>query len=122
MFKKKSNLKVHILNCHTEYDPADCVCGQCGKRFKNPLSMKRHRETFHDGQVALSSCPECGKLFNKKTNLKIHLECFHTTYKPGQFVCSLCQKELKNQHSLKSHMREVHPEKVEDKTEICRRN
>ena len=117
MFKKKSNLKVHILNSHTEYDPAACVCGHCGKRFKNPLSLKRHLQTFHDEakKKAVSVCPECGKQFKKATNLRIHLECVHTTYQPGQWVCSLCLKELKNQHSLKSHMREVHAEKVEEK-------
>ena len=118
-FNKKSNLKVHILNSHTLFDPADCVCVQCGKRFKNPLSMKRHVEAFHDElkKAELTViCPECGKHFNKKTNLKIHMECVHTTYQPGQSTCKVCNKELKNPHSLKSHMREVHAEaRAEDK-------
>ena len=112
-FSKKSNLKVHVLNSHTKYAPEDCMCSQCGKRFKNPLTMKRHVETFHDAvkKAGLSvTCPECGKHFNKKTNLKIHLECVHTNYQPGQVTCSLCNKELKNPHSLKSHLREVHPD------------
>jgi len=110
-FNKKSNLKVHILNSHTKYDPVDCICSQCGKLFKNPLSMKRHVETFHDEEKKAEMvvvCPDCGKQFNKRTNLKIHMECVHTTYKPGEFICTLCSKELKNPHSLKSHMREVH--------------
>ena len=33
---------------HTKYDPVECICSQCGKCFKNPLSMRRHVETPHD--------------------------------------------------------------------------
>ena len=48
--------------------------------FKNPLSMKRHVETFHDEEKKAEMvvvCPNCGKQFNKRENLKIHMECVY---------------------------------------------
>jgi len=81
------------------------------KTFKNPPSMKRHVDTFHNEEKRekmVVVCPDCGKLFNKRSNMKIHIECVHTKYEPGEFNCLFCSKEMKNPHALKSHIKEVH--------------
>ena len=50
-------------------------CGDCGKTFKTPYKLERHRQT-HTG-VRPFSCEECGREFGQSYHLKRHYRAKH---------------------------------------------
>ncbi|NXG22599.1 Z354A protein, partial [Grallaria varia] len=62
------------------------VCGECGKRFRDGASLRRHRRV-HTGEKPFG-CSECGKSFGTHASLVIHQR-IHTGETP--FACARCQ-------------------------------
>merc|ERR1719186_1883010 len=95
-FNKRSNLKMHIMNVHTEYSAEELTCLVCHKQMKNPSGLLSHIRNVHGDEKRPNNdvskpCPYCGKTFKKHSNMKSHI----------------------NPESLKRHIKEVH-EKEED--------
>jgi len=117
-FNKRSNLKMHIINVHTEYSAEELTCLICHKQMKNPSGLLSHIRHVHEDEKKLNidvskPCPYCGKIFKKHSNMKSHIKSVHTSYKDGECQCTICNKNMKNPESLKRHIKEVH-EKEED--------
>ncbi|XP_026284234.1 protein tramtrack, beta isoform isoform X12 [Frankliniella occidentalis] len=57
-------------------------------------------------------CPVCQKRFTRRDNLKSHFSNLHGEHR-GPFRCSFCFKVTKNKMSLRAHMKNYHPNKMQ---------
>lgn len=57
-------------------------------------------------------CPVCQKKFTRRDNLKSHYSNLHGEHR-GPFRCSFCFKVTKNKMSLRAHMKNYHPNKLQ---------
>ncbi|XP_041981550.1 zinc finger protein 354B-like isoform X4 [Aricia agestis] len=96
------------------------VCKICNRCFRNKNSMSAHmRKHVVKGRVL--SCPTCGKVFNKVHHLTRHQNFLHkdhdetsthsamknlsTAATKNDFMCIICTRRFKSQHSMAAHMK-----------------
>ncbi|XP_061415058.1 uncharacterized protein LOC133347110 isoform X1 [Lethenteron reissneri] len=75
-------------------------CGDCGHRFRNVISFRRHQRT-HTG-VNLYACEDCGKKFSLSHDLTRHRR-IHTGERP--FSCRDCGMTFRLKQHLRRHQK-----------------
>lgn len=91
-------------------------CNECQKLFSSHLSLKYHKDFFHqlkDGIIKKYQCNECAMSFNFKENLKRHMVKQHM--KSSVFPCDACERIYSHKTALYSHKELMHPT-TEEKT------
>jgi len=99
-FYSGANLKAHVEVIHLK--KKDCPCDVCGKLFHSNSTMRAHRSCHFFEKM---ECNECGTSFKTKKSLKSHMRSKHSE---DSFICYICQKEMANDFTLKSHIKRVH--------------
>ncbi|XP_044001934.1 zinc finger protein 236-like isoform X2 [Aphidius gifuensis] len=83
--------------------PVKHECDYCGKTFKKPYLLQRHRR-IHTNEKPFK-CELCDKSFSQKSTLKIHGK-HHTNDRP--FKCELCDNSFTQKCNLQTHLKRVH--------------
>ncbi|CAH1407500.1 unnamed protein product [Nezara viridula] len=127
-FKGKSELELHIPQCHLKYNESDNLkCQKCKLNYEDlqtlrehlvshGISMKPHLCAFcpksynrlidkviHERVHTRSkphSCNECGRCFRLRNSLVAHMR-IHSGERP--FKCSFCNKSFRTKHLQRSH-------------------
>ena len=101
--RREHMVKVHAIG-------KKFVCDMCGKYFLNPALLKLHFVRLHgslEEKMAARKykCLKCGKGFYKPDRLSEHL-ITHSEVKP--FSCDKCDGTYISNHSLRTHIKQVH--------------
>nr|AAI53425.1 Zgc:110821 [Danio rerio] len=98
--EEEHHAKFQSKTAHFSVEGTGLICPQCGRSFKNSVTLKRHM-MIHNGEKP-HKCLHCEKRFIHSGQLKIH-ERIHTGEKPYQ--CSHCEKSFSDSGNLKKHER-----------------
>ena len=108
-YKLSVNSKKELLEMKsTEDHYYRSVCPYCNKRFCEPFSAKKHIEFEHGN--APFKCEVCIKSFHSKKANDYHDSVKHSSVDMS-VKCSICEKVLASEISLKAHIKYVHSEK-----------
>ena len=115
-FLLKPDLKIHVINMHTENKPYKCEqCDSCFKRVSSLYTHQKTHETTRNEQ-----CPICQKCFKNKESVR---RCMNNHSRVKQdYPCTWngCKTSLKSPEGLKSHLRRAHiAPKERVKCDIC---
>lgn len=96
-FYDKHNHATHMLHVHTDYRPHKCQICKLG--FKTTKSLKDHVGRHYNEKPL--ACDKCGKSFRLQKHLKKH-SIIHTDLLP--FQCSYCDKRFQRKQYLTNHL------------------
>ncbi|KAI8510157.1 PR domain zinc finger protein 15 [Branchiostoma belcheri] len=102
-FNQKVNLKKHL---ESHNDSKQFQCEACGKTFQHSDSLRTHMRLRHLDHG--KSCRFCGKKFLRTSVLKLHENAVHNGIKTK--MCQVCGQVLTYEHTLRRHVRRVHPD------------
>ena len=100
-FQTSSQRLGHIRRTHVR--ARKHLCDLCGKKFKDPRTLREHSWT-HSGEKPYS-CPVCSRGFSKRDAMSVHLR-QHTGEKP--YVCDQCGQSFTVRVSLRTHLKSKH--------------
>lgn len=105
-FKRKENIRIHMLTHETQ---GKFVCSTCGYVTKRrqclTIHMMRHEDKW------LCRCTICNKGFQSYATLQQHMN-NHTGERP--FTCDICGRNYGNSNTLWKHSRMYHPEQFQN--------
>ena len=100
-------MKRHLRRVHSEEwkkrKNISVVCHECGKTYKNALSLFSHRYAEHSGRVV--QCDQCDYKCAKASTLRSHIKFRHEKH---SFFCDQCNFTTANKQNLDHHVRTVH--------------
>uniref|UniRef100_A0A8D8B4R8 Zinc finger protein 60 n=1 Tax=Culex pipiens TaxID=7175 RepID=A0A8D8B4R8_CULPI len=97
-YKTPAGLKYH-LNKHSEHEPTQLPCPDCGKVFRSIEGRKIHMTISHGADGPTFRCRECPMVFARRFHLKLHM----ATHGAGRHVCALCGKSFAWLKDLRHH-------------------
>lgn len=105
LFPKRHMLNAHLKMKHTEEEnrPYACTEQDCSRRFVLSTHLRLHIERVHrqgDSRV----CDVCARFFKCSKSYDLHYRVQHTDV-DQRVQCQECQKWVKHDDALKSHMR-----------------
>lgn len=103
MFKKRYNLKHHVLSSHK--DQSTFLCTLCGKSCSDSETLETHMHSHH----TVYHCPACSVTFNSDVKLKHHVHTQHPGVKPH--CCEKCGKSYTSRQSLSYHKQKEHADR-----------
>ena len=128
-FKKKSQLRQHLIDVHGDTEAIKPYeCQTCKRKFQTNAHLKRH-EKVHNGYRCETCkltyntwselrkhraqihkpfsirCEACRTKFNSRTDLNYHKEYCEEKEK---LTCAICNKTFSKKENLKKHLKTVH--------------
>lgn len=103
-FKARRFLLQHQI---THSDIKRFVCSICGKAWKKKYGLEVHSLSHLAQEDRPVQCKQCPKRFINKSVMKQHMA-YHSDVKP--FACEFCENKYKVNKDLSKHMKEKHPE------------
>lgn len=100
VFPDMGHLKIHLETHNTE---KKYICDVCNEAFKTNITLKRHKDRWHEAKQKLPACELCGKNFFA-TEMLEHMRS-HTGERP--FQCFYCKKQLVSKRKVLAHQRYV---------------
>lgn len=104
----KGALKSHLLHNHrSDPEKKTYMCVICFRQYATPGSLASHRKSTHfpNSEKHRNLCEICSKSFATYTSYKEHMISHSEDCVKLQLQCPQCNKWLKNQRCLKSHMK-----------------
>ncbi|XP_045471710.1 RE1-silencing transcription factor-like [Harmonia axyridis] len=107
-----SSLKYHIQKVHSDTEtypkPRNYKCNVCELSTTSKKDLNKHIKSVHL-KIKDYQCDICEYKASRKTHLKSHMENIHSTKK-----CKLCDFSTTEQWTLRRHVKDLHPEKLEE--------
>lgn len=109
----KGALKSHLINHQPIDERKPHICPICKRNYQTAGSLASHRKSAHNDQSkkARNLCEICSKSFSTLTSYKEHLITHSADSEKLQLKCPKCDKWLKNQRCLKTHM-QLHADNI----------
>ena len=115
-FASLVNLKNHKKFVHS--DLQNCVCKECGEKFKQNRDLSVHMLKAHDinqrtedylenSENKIFRCKDCSSTFQYQKNLNAHVKVNHLV-EIKKFQCKECPSEFKYKTTLLNHQRVKH--------------
>ena len=101
-FQTKAAMKKHQKITHGEVTSVRCDI--CGKDYSGTSARNKHIKVVHNQGDVLAHCKVCKKPFYQKSTLRDHLKNYCEA-KPFPCIFPGCKVKVKNNKSLKVHMR-----------------
>ena len=106
IYKNRCRLLRHVRAMHAgQHAGMRFVCPQCQCTLSSRSGLTAHVKRVHQ-KLARYPCQHCGRGYSDRPNYLDHLAT-HTGVK--RHVCPVCQTHFTFGHSLKRHIRDVHP-------------
>ena len=102
-FLQKGTFEAHLAK-EADTRPYRCPANGCGKAFRGPAHLSRHKKTctvLCNGRIRYYECQKCSKKFKTKEYLKDHTINVHE--RPEAFQCPGCGKTFSHTGSLYKH-------------------
>ncbi|XP_058177207.1 zinc finger protein 568-like [Anopheles ziemanni] len=90
------------LNAHFRMHSMPYKCDKCYRRFCTDLKLKTHYWSSHGIAEKGLTCEYCGKQYFQRTMFNRHVA-YHRNELSGQFKCSMCDRALGSNSSLRRH-------------------
>ncbi len=90
-------------------EPHCTLCDLCGMEVEGKDAMRKHKATVHKPLPVPVACPQCGKIFKQKVSMQAHLQHAHLNpqdVKPWE--CMFCSFACKRKSNLRQHLRVKH--------------
>ena len=113
LFKRMSNMNMHIKLMHRGIKPK--ICQICSETFKTREQLSRHKLTHPELEVAFT-CKYCSKPFGDVGLMNKHISKTHET---KRFQCDQCQKTFTTASSVIKHKSGVHSSEKGHSCEYC---
>ncbi|XP_058171949.1 zinc finger protein 616-like [Anopheles ziemanni] len=105
--KEVTGMTKHMQMVHPSEGPVSCDL--CGKNFRSPFHMKRHR--LNTCEVTMNDrpykCEVCGKGFSLKLTMTEHMT---THTRTNLYQCAFCLKTYGYLSNLQKHRKKAHPQ------------
>ena len=110
MFKRKSDMNIHIRDTHSNTASYQCDYPGCSNSYKHRTSLQRHIREVHGSSTYQCPIPGCHKTFTWKTSLSYHLKYSHNFDESQRLPCPYpeCDQSFKHPKYLRNHIRYMH--------------
>lgn len=112
---KKVYITAAGLEKHIEKHSIPLICSQCGKRFKDPKSLRWHEEThvksLEERRNHKCSYDECGLKFITKQACENHIAMKHERIISCLCIYPNCGKSFYTRKAYNEHLRNTHSER-----------
>eukprot|EP01084_Bolivina_argentea_P296061 509844_1 len=106
LFNTCKSFKNHMKDKHSNTAPYKCLYDKCNMCYSRRSVLIGHIRVKHIKQ-AKYECDVCRKLFYVKQNWRVHTA-IHKTERPWK--CTKCPMGFKTKHVLRSHVKNIHIE------------
>ncbi|CAD7078146.1 unnamed protein product [Hermetia illucens] len=115
-FTKKFKLDKHKLS-HLTDEEKQYICDECHKPYASDALLRAHKRVVHRHTYA-HMCEICARVFKSRVFFEKH-QLEHLGQNLPKVQCPICEAWMKNEHTMRAHMRNHQDEGQEHQCDIC---